>query len=274
MVETVPEPPQSAVEAPSFTEETIFIEAGDHEIPTTLVVPEATSPVPLVIMMHGTGSQKDEAGDGYVRMAQTLAQAGIASARFDFMGAGDSTADDADFAPDNAVSDAQAIMNYLATDTAISDRVGVLGWSQGGIHALNLAASDPSIESVVTWAAPSAAMQASPDQREEAAENGFFVTEYDWRDPMNTGQSWIDQMDALDMEKIVGSIRVPILLINGDADDVVPAEHADTLHDYAPPSEVLLIPGADHTFNIFTDDQTAFEQLTAATAEFFKRTLE
>lgn len=41
-----------------------------------------------------------EDGDGYIRMAEELADAGIASVRFDLVGAGESTAEDADLGDD------------------------------------------------------------------------------------------------------------------------------------------------------------------------------
>lgn len=91
-----------------------------------------------VVMLNGTGSQKDEAGDGYGRMAADLAATGIASIRIDFMGSGESTADDADFDLDNAVSDGQAALDHMAELPEIDgDELGVLGWSQGGGYMLS-----------------------------------------------------------------------------------------------------------------------------------------
>lgn len=277
--EVVAEETQSdeASQSEDAAADTIFIPAGDHDIPAVLVLPDSASveePVPAIVMLHGTGSQKDEAGDGYLRLASELADAGIASIRIDFMGAGESTAADKDFSLDTALTDGQKAIDYLLEQPEINaEEIGVLGWSQGGIHALNLASHDDRVRGVVTWASPSAPMEISEAQRAEAAENGYFVTEFDWREPMNTGQAWIDGMDKLEMEKVVSSINVPVLLINGENDDVVPPENADTLNGFSDVSEVLIIPGADHTFNVFTDDQSAFDQLSTATVTFFVDTL-
>lgn len=260
--------------AANFTQEDVAIPAGDHDIPATIVIPDSASedaPVPAVVMLHGTGSQKDEAGDGYVRMAADLADAGIASIRIDFMGSGESTAHDADFDLDNAVSDGQSALDHMAALPTINgDELGVLGWSQGGIHALRLAAESPDVKAVVTWSAPAQAMTVTDEQREEAAENGYFAETFDWREPMNTGQSWIDGMDNLDLGSVVESIDVPILVINGEDDDVVPVENAHEIAAEAQDAEVLIIPGADHTYLVFTDDTSAFDELSEATAEFFQ----
>ena len=91
---------------------------------------------------------------------------------------------------------------------------------------------------------------------------------------MDTGQAWIDGMDSLDVASVVSSIDVPMLLINGADDDVVPPENADAIAENANDAEVLIIPNADHTFKVFTDDGTPFEQLSEATVKFFSDNLQ
>lgn len=267
----------SATEAKTYAGTDITIDAGTHQIPTTIVVPDFASldnPVPAVVMLHGTGSQRHEAGDGYIYMADALAAAGIASIRIDFMGSGDSTSPDEDFDLDNALGDAEAAISYMSELPAInSEQVGVMGWSQGALHALRVAADDERVRAAVTWASPAAPMEVTEEQRAEAAAKGYFTEEFDWRAPMDTGQKWIDGMDALDMEQVASKITVPVLLINGSKDDVVPPANAEDLHSWIPSSQLLLIDGADHTFNIFSGDMTAFNDLTAATATFFANNL-
>ena len=70
----------------SVTEQAILIDAGNLQIPAILTLPAGSEPCPVVIMEHGTGSQKDEAGEWVDKMlAPALAEAGIASLRFDFV---------------------------------------------------------------------------------------------------------------------------------------------------------------------------------------------
>ncbi|MBN2252528.1 MAG: alpha/beta hydrolase, partial [Kosmotogaceae bacterium] len=63
--------------------------------------------------------------------------------------------------------------------------------------------------------------------------------------------------------------------INGAEDTVVDPINAERIVDASRNSEskVLLIEGADHTFNIFTGDMTAFNQLIQATVDWFDKTL-
>ena len=70
--------------------EKITLKADKYEIPLVLTLPENAQKAPCVIMCHGTGSSKDEAGNQYLDLAQLLAERGVASARFDFAGCGES----------------------------------------------------------------------------------------------------------------------------------------------------------------------------------------
>ncbi len=92
----------------AYTEENILIDAGDHQIPATVTLPVGAEGqlFPAVIMLHGNGSTRHEAGNAYDFTAPEMAKAGIATIRFDYIGNGDSTSDYIDFTFDKAVSDA------------------------------------------------------------------------------------------------------------------------------------------------------------------------
>ena len=46
-------------------EETVVTIAGaDYDIPATVCMPTGEGPFPAVVMLHGTGSTRDEAGNG------------------------------------------------------------------------------------------------------------------------------------------------------------------------------------------------------------------
>ena len=85
---------------PAYIETVVSIEVPEqdgipaHTVPATVTIPTSASAdakVPGVVMLHGTGSNREEAGNGYAMAAPDLAMAGIATIRIDFMGNGDST---------------------------------------------------------------------------------------------------------------------------------------------------------------------------------------
>ena len=68
-----------------YTETDIMIPAGDHDIPATVTVPVGAEGelFPAVVMLHGNGSTRHEAGNAYDYTAPAMAAAGIATIRFD-----------------------------------------------------------------------------------------------------------------------------------------------------------------------------------------------
>ncbi|NCB63889.1 MAG: multifunctional 2',3'-cyclic-nucleotide 2'-phosphodiesterase/5'-nucleotidase/3'-nucleotidase, partial [Clostridia bacterium] len=135
----------------SYTEETVTIAVPAqngipaHEIPAIVTLPAGSEgKVPGVVMLHGTGSDKNEAGGGYALAAPLMAKAGIATIRIDFMGNGASKADYVNYNYTSAKLDAKAAADYLAKlATVDAAKLGVMGWSQGGTDALLAAAPYP-----------------------------------------------------------------------------------------------------------------------------------
>ena len=125
-------------ETPGYVETVVSIDAGDHQIPATVCMPTAEGTCPAVVMLHGTGSNRDEAGNGYAYAAPVLAEKyGVATIRIDFMGNGDSTADYTGYTYASAVADAVAAAEYMAAqENIVGAHIGVMGWRQGGTDAL------------------------------------------------------------------------------------------------------------------------------------------
>lgn len=260
--------------------EEMHIKGDGHSIPSIVMMPDGATednPVPAVIMLHGTGSNKDEAGNGYKDFAPLLAEAGIASIRIDFAGSGDSTGDYKDYNYKSAAADADAAFEHIAAMPGIdSERIGIMGWSQGGTNALLTAAWNDKYKSVLTWAgALDLSILYTDEMKSEAEEKGFAVMEFEWREPLNLGKDWIEQVEATDVEAEIKKIKAPICAINGAKDDVVVPETADKIVGASSNAESkkVIIDDADHTFNLFTEDRTAFEKLSEETINWFKATL-
>lgn len=239
-------------------------EQGDipaHTIPGVLTMPGAHEgeTFPAVVMLHGTGSNKDEAGNGYLTAAPELAVNGIASLRIDFVGSGDSEADYSDYCYTSANLDAKAAADYLAQQPEIDgDKLAVMGWSQGGTNALLAAAAFPeTFKAVVTWsgALDLTTMFEDFDKAYAAArKDGTFEMTFDWRDSLNVGRRWFEEVKAINVLTETAKITAPVLAINGDKDDVVLPENADKIAAAAKDGRVCLVEGADHTYNVFAEE--------------------
>jgi len=261
----------------AYTEISVMIPNIDHDIPAVICIPKGDGPFPIVVMLHGTGSDKSEAGGGYLLAAPALAEAGIASVRFDFIGNGESTADYIDYNFTSAVDDTNIAFAYAASLPRIDGhRAGIMGWSQGGTIALLAAGQNPAYKSVLCWAgAPDLSGVADLEAYEIAKENGFYELTFEWRSSLKLGLQWFDEAYGTDVLQVFSNSTAPVLAINGALDTVVDPVNAQRIVDASRnnESEVLLIEGADHTFNIFTGDMTAFDQLIGATVDWFVKTL-
>ena len=56
--------PAALADEAAYTETVVSISNGDHEVPATVCMPTGDGKFPAVVMLHGTGSNRDEAGHG------------------------------------------------------------------------------------------------------------------------------------------------------------------------------------------------------------------
>ena len=217
-----------------------------------LHVPEGRRRVPCVVACHGLGASKDS--DKYLLLGAELPAAGLALARFDFRGCGESSGDEEDTTIATRVEDLEAVMKFLAFHRRLDGRFGLLGSSLGVYVALHVAAARGDGLPVVTWNAPSNLGELMDTPSADA--KGFGIAFYEELathryDNAPTG---------------VGSH----LVIQAEADDVVPVEHGATLHARAKdPCDLVIIPGADHRLSDSGHRQAA----VAASLEWFGRFL-
>ena len=186
-------------------------------------------PAPCVVACHGMGASKD--GDKYLLLGRDFPEAGLALARFDFRGSGESGGLYRNATIASRIADLEAVLEHLARDPALDGRFGLLGSSLGGFVSLSVASRHRRVMPVVTWNAPAnlASLAASP---------GGDVT--------SPGAALVAEVRAgRHVDAPAGASHV--LVVQGQADDVVPPGHAEILFDRArEPRELCLLSGADH----------------------------
>lgn len=258
------------------SEETVMIDGTSRTIPATITLPEGDGPFPFVVMFHGTGSNRHEAGNGYDILAGKLAEAGIASARFDFAGSGDSPVDYKEYTLTSGMADGLDVIAYMRTLPQIDGaKLGLLGWSQGGTVAMLTASRTPDVKSLVTWAGALDMSGFEADKYEEAVKNGFAVVEFDWRPALNFSLDWFNEVRDIKIADELKNYHGALLAIAGSKDEVVDPKTTKLITAAAASENKgdAIIEGADHTFNIFSGDMTAFDQLADLTVKRFKETL-
>jgi len=185
-------------------------------------------PSPCVVACHGMGASKDS--DKYLLLGRALPAAGLALARFDFRGSGESAGLARDATIETRIEDLEAVLGHLATQPELDGRFGLLGSSLGGYVALWVASrvAPDSPLPVVTWNAPAA------------------LRELAHADPGEAGAALVAEVRrGVRAEAPAGVARV--LVIQADRDEVVPPGHGRALFDRArDPKRLRVIAGADH----------------------------
>ena len=248
-----------------------------HTVPAIVTVPVGAEgqTFPGVVMLHGTGSEKNEAGGGYAIAAPILASQGVASIRFDFMGNGESTADYVNYNYTSAKLDAKAAADYLAGQAAVDGaKLGVMGWSQGGTDAIVAAAAYPdTFKAVVTWSGAVSLDGAGlfgdktfQEAQAIADKDGYFEMTFDWREPLHLGAQWFKEVKDTDIVKETAKVKAPILAINGLADTTVTPDNAAKIVAASKNDKSFeyLIENCDHTYNVFAEGETGYPTIKKA----------
>jgi pimeloyl-ACP methyl ester carboxylesterase len=205
------------------------VAVGERHLALLLHIPPVTRPVACVVCCHGLHASKDS--DKYVLLAQELTEAGLAVARFDFGGCGESSGIEEQTTIATRLDDVTAVLERLAGHPRLDPRRGLLGSSLGGYVALHLASLRADVRAVVTWNAPAELSDlASRNLHERPGIGEAFVVEY------RTGRY---------AKAPYGIARH--LVIHSDADEVVPLDHGVTLHAQAiDPHDLVVLTGGDH----------------------------
>lgn len=265
-------------------EKKLSIKGDNYPIPAILTLPDEkkTRPFPIVVMLHGTASQKDEVGDLYKRLASKLANKNIASIRFDFAGSGESSVDYRLYNLEGAVNDVLSIYSFIEQHKGIeSQSIHLLGFSQGGLIA-QLAAVQPKLPvgSIVTWSAVAGdgigSFKPFFDQYEqEAVDNGFAAIQYPWLEkPLNFSHTWFEQIRHNNSLTNMNTYKGALLAIAGDADKTVSWQNSVALVKGAQQAKasLYLIKNANHIFNVLAKDGSKLNSDQGITQELLNIT--
>ena len=125
----------------------------------TLTLPAGEGPFPVAILLSVAGpNDRDQAFAGHAGfhvLADHLTRNGIAVARFDDRGFGQSTGDYFDASWDDLAADALSVAAHLKVNQRIDDaHIGYIGMSQGGAVGALSAAADKDVAFLVLLSAP------------------------------------------------------------------------------------------------------------------------
>lgn len=267
----------------SAAEQTVSIPTDQGNMFGTLRT-EGDNPSGVVLLLHGFTGARDELATEHVPegvfayTAEQLAKKGYASLRIDFRGSGDSV-DDLSFAEttfDGQAADAVAAVEYLRSMENVADDIYVIGWSQGGLVAADLAAQVDGLAGVALWNPVVDANQTfrgilgeeTMTAGQNAAADEAVTTTLPWGAEVTLNGAFFANFQTADPAADIAKFKGPLFVATGSNDTTVLPETATALIDAHDGVEQHWIEEMDHTFNIFAAPDT-LGTLVETTIAFF-----
>jgi uncharacterized protein len=244
----------------------ILIE-GSAGKPIVLDVFLADNPqAPLVIFSHGFKGFKDWGAFNIV--AQSFAQEGISFLKFNFSYNGTTPSDLLNFLDLEAfgnnnfsieMDDLGLVIDWAEQnllDKVDTKQIALLGHSRGGGISILKAREDDRVKKVVSWASVSNFENRLPKEKDHIWKERGVAYVYNGRTnqqmPMyyQFREDFYQSQDRLDIPAAASSLSTPLLIVHGTADPTVALSEAHQLKNYVLNSELYLVEGADHVFNV------------------------
>ena len=196
----------------------------------------------VIIGSHGLYSSGNSPKQ--VALAEECTRAGLAFFRFDHRGCGGSQGEFEKVTTLEARRrDLKCAVEVVHRRADIGPRIGLFGSSMGGTVCL-CAASELAVSAMVTYAAPirSKTLNESIKKPENANSHEIF---FDLK------------RQPFDISDQLSTIR-NILIVHGDADEIVPLSHAEEIYNFVePPKKLIVQSHGDHPMSN-KDHQDAF----------------
>jgi len=216
---------------------------------------------PGVIFYHGFSGNRMEPGFMFVRFSRLLAENGIASIRFDFLGSGESDGSFTDMTFSGEAEQASLIMDYFQGLDEIDEKnIILLGLSMGGALAGFIAGKRSSeLRGLVLWA-PAGEMRFLIDQKEKAIESGELSGDSMDISGLRLGEKFIEDVRSIKIMEQTSRYKGDLLIIHGTGDTVVPmAVSEEYMQMFGNRAKLVWVEGANHTFQGIPWIQQLFE---------------
>jgi dipeptidyl aminopeptidase/acylaminoacyl peptidase len=229
--------------------------ADGMKIPAYLTLPNGKAPhaLPLVVLPHGGPASRDTADFDW--WSQALADQGYAVLQPNYRGSdlswGFMSAGFGEWGR-KMQTDLSDGVRYLAKEGIIDPaRVCIVGASYGGYAALAGATLDPGVyRCAVSIAGLGDLKRFLKWEADQAGGRKQSVAERYWNRFLGVSGPDDPKLDAISPIRQVGAVTVPMLLIHGKDDTVVPFEQSqlmyDALHRAHKEVELVALGGEDH----------------------------
>ena len=267
--------------SPTVVQRPISVDTNNGKLFGTLLLPQSTKPVPVVLIIAGSGptdrdGNNPEGGrnDSMKRLAIILAKNNIASVRYDKRGVAASkaaTPNERDLSVEGYVADVQSWAQKLKANPRLGPLI-LLGHSEGALVA-SLAAEKAGARAVISVAGTGRPVdQVLREQFRERLPPALLQRSNQLLDELKAGktddkvpedlevvfrpsvQPYLISLFRQDPAAAFGKLQMPALIIQGRNDIQVSVGDALILKKARPDAELALIDGMNHVLRIVPDD--------------------
>ncbi|MGE6609750.1 alpha/beta hydrolase family protein [Peribacillus sp. NPDC076916] len=265
------------------TGEIVQADLKNGTIKGLLETPKNEGPFPVMIIIAGSGPT-DKDGNSYANpgknnslkmLAESLAEKGIASIRYDKRGIGENmqlAGKEKDLRFEQYIDDAAAWAQFAKKDGRFS-KVGIIGHSEGSLIGMAAAKKTETDIFISLAGAGESIDQVLIKQLEEQLTPTLLTESKDILAKLNQGKqvgtvsadlqsvfrpsvqpymiSWI-QYNPIELVK---ELNIPVLIVNGNRDIQVPATNAKALHKEKKDSELLILEKMNHVLKEAPEDR-------------------
>lgn len=239
--------------------DTIWIDGSHSRLHTVVDKPQATGVFDVTILCHGFSSNLEF--PLIAEASKNIVAGGMATVRFDFNGHGKSEGEFVDMTVPNEIEDLEKVIEWTKKQPWCRS-ISLVGHSQGGVVVSMVAGKIgyPGIRRIVL-AAPAAVL------REDAIMGRTMGASFKYWDikgdyvPINLGgkiwhlgKNYIETAVHLPIYDTAWLYNGPVFIMQGTHDEIVPFTYAELYKKGYTNSNLVLIPGQDHSFTISTVD--------------------
>ena len=214
--------------------EDVYFQAGDGTPLHAWFLPAESKALGTILFLHGNAENIST----HIMSVRWLPARGFNVFLLDYRGYGASAGD----ASLSGVQDDMnaALRTLLARNDVNPDRVVVFGQSLGGAIAIYNVAHSPYRQHIRALAVESTFASYRQITREKLAD--FWLT---W--PLQWPLSWTVTDEYSPSKAVAGVSPIPLLIIHGDRDPIVPLHHGQRLYELArEPRQLWVVPGGGH----------------------------
>lgn len=198
---------------------------------------------PIIILVHGFNSGKNSSTN--IALVEKLNKNKISSFRIDLFAHGESEGDFKNLTQSEAVDDVIQAVKYLKSLGYV--KIGLEGSSFGGLATIMAASKSKDIYLIALKCPVSSYFEFKKYTNKKLIEN-WRKNGYSYRQGKKLNFTFYQDIKNNIAYNIANKIKIPTLIVHGDADNEVPVEQSIKLSKLIPNCQLKIIKTAGHRF--------------------------